>query len=66
MRGMRNKKAEEGKLPKSQLLKKRCSLTWAILIKMVFEVVMCTGGPIEMLKMWWRNEDYFIYREKAN
>ncbi len=38
MRGMRSKKAEEGKLPESQKIKKRCSLTWAILIKMVFQV----------------------------
>jgi hypothetical protein len=55
MRGMRNKKAEEGKLPKSQLLKKRCSLTWAILIKSVYEVdpMLCPacGGEMNIISL---------------
>ena len=55
MRGMRNKKAEEGKLPKSQLLKKRCSLTWAILIKSVYEVdtMLCPacGGEMNIISI---------------
>ncbi len=37
-RGMRNKKAEKGELPEEQKIKKKCSPTWAMLIKMVYEV----------------------------
>ena len=37
-RGVRNKKAEQGELPKDQKIEKKCSLTWAILIKLVYEV----------------------------
>ena len=37
-RGVRNKKALKGELPKEQKIKKKCSLTWAILIKLVYEV----------------------------
>ena len=37
-RGVRNRKAENGELPKEQKIKKRCSLTWAMLIKMVYEI----------------------------
>jgi len=50
---MRNKKAEEGILPESQLLKKRCSLTWAILLKMVYEAdpLQCPtcGGDMKII-----------------
>ena len=41
-RGVRNKKALKGELPKEQKIKKKCSLTWAILIKLVYEVIMYT------------------------
>lgn len=35
---MRNKKAEKGELPEEQKIKKKCSPTWAMLIKMIYEV----------------------------
>ncbi len=38
-RGVRSKKAEIGELPQSQLIKKKCSPGWAMLIKMVYEAV---------------------------
>jgi len=37
-RGIRNKKAEKGELPQSLKIKKKCSLTWAMLIKLIYEV----------------------------
>jgi hypothetical protein len=35
---MRNKKALNGDLPESQIIKKKCSPTWAMLIRMIYEV----------------------------
>jgi hypothetical protein len=45
-RGLRNKKAEKGELPQSKVIKKKCSPTWAMLIKLVYEA--CTE-PVEVL-----------------
>ena len=49
-RGVRNKKAEKGELPKDLKIKKKCSLTWAILIKFVYEVdpLLCPVCQSEM------------------
>jgi hypothetical protein len=49
-RGVRNKKAEKGELSKEQKIKKRCSLTWAMLIKSIYEVdpLLCPVCQSEM------------------
>ena len=48
-RGVRNKKAEKGELPKDQKMKKKCSLTWAILIKLVYkDPLICPVCQCEM------------------
>ncbi len=60
-RGMRNKKTEKGELPENQKIKKRCSHTWAMLIKMVYEVVMCT----RVSNVWRENAHNFIHRKKT-
>ena len=50
---MRNKEVEKGELPQNLKLKKKCSLTWALLIKLVYEVdpFECPkcGGPMRIV-----------------
>jgi hypothetical protein len=54
-RGMRNKEAEKGELSQNLQIKKKCSLTWALLIKRVYEVdpFECPkcGGPMRIVSL---------------
>ena len=63
-RGERNKKAINGDLPETQIIKKRCSLTWAMLIKMIFEVspLICPkcSGEMKIISFIEKKQVYVI------
>jgi len=52
---MRNKEVEKGELPQNLKIKKKCSPTWALLIKLIYEVdpFECPkcGGPMRIVSL---------------
>jgi len=65
-RGLRSKKAEKGEFPQNQKIKKRCQATWAMLIKLVYEVdpLKCSacGGEMKVVSFIERRQIEVIER----